>query len=184
MPDTNNDKPKPSTKENEVAAKPITGSSDARASSGTKKKSTKRSDNADSKRPLDGSEGTKPEDPAVAEAVGTRQPKDRVGRSKNKKPTAAMIDGEAEDRKVSTLRRLISHFGHVFKAAATSKKKEKKPSKTAPKTKRTAQQESLPIFALKDELVAAVRANQVLIVIGETGSGKSTQITQYMLEDG
>lgn len=30
----------------------------------------------------------------------------------------------------------------------------------------------------------AVRDNQVLIVIGETGSGKTTQITQYLAEEG
>ncbi|KAJ8601657.1 hypothetical protein CTAYLR_010454 [Chrysophaeum taylorii] len=46
------------------------------------------------------------------------------------------------------------------------------------------QRESLPIFGLKDELVKAVRENQVLVVIGETGSGKTTQMTQYMAEMG
>ena len=30
----------------------------------------------------------------------------------------------------------------------------------------------------------AVKDNQVLIVIGETGSGKTTQITQYIAEEG
>ncbi|XP_062602763.1 ATP-dependent RNA helicase DHX8-like, partial [Saccostrea cucullata] len=46
------------------------------------------------------------------------------------------------------------------------------------------QRQSLPIFKLKDELVKAVTDNQVLIVIGETGSGKTTQITQYLAEAG
>ncbi|KAH8008826.1 hypothetical protein HPB51_005873 [Rhipicephalus microplus] len=41
------------------------------------------------------------------------------------------------------------------------------------------QRQSLPIYKLKDELVKAVMDNQILIVIGETGSGKTTQITQY-----
>jgi len=43
---------------------------------------------------------------------------------------------------------------------------------------------SLPIYALKQELVNAVTENQVLVVIGETGSGKTTQMTQYMAEAG
>ena len=43
---------------------------------------------------------------------------------------------------------------------------------------------SLPIFKFKDELVQAVQQNQVLVVIGETGSGKTTQMTQYMAEAG
>ena len=46
------------------------------------------------------------------------------------------------------------------------------------------QRASLPIYALKQELVNAVVENQVLVVIGETGSGKTTQMTQYMAEAG
>ena len=46
------------------------------------------------------------------------------------------------------------------------------------------QRESLPIFKLRDQLVQAVIENQVLVVIGETGSGKTTQMTQYLAESG
>lgn len=46
------------------------------------------------------------------------------------------------------------------------------------------QRESLPIFKLKDQLINAVHDNQVLVVIGETGSGKTTQMTQYLAEVG
>uniref|UniRef100_A0A7R9YV67 RNA helicase n=1 Tax=Chlamydomonas euryale TaxID=1486919 RepID=A0A7R9YV67_9CHLO len=46
------------------------------------------------------------------------------------------------------------------------------------------QREGLPIFKLKEQLVAAVADNQVLVVIGETGSGKTTQMTQYLAEVG
>ncbi|KPJ00144.1 ATP-dependent RNA helicase DHX8 [Papilio xuthus] len=42
------------------------------------------------------------------------------------------------------------------------------------------QRQSLPIYKLKDELIKAVADNQILIVIGETGSGKTTQMTQYV----
>ncbi|XP_034203583.1 probable pre-mRNA-splicing factor ATP-dependent RNA helicase DEAH5 [Prunus dulcis] len=42
------------------------------------------------------------------------------------------------------------------------------------------QRQSLPIYKLKKELIAAVHENQVLVVIGETGSGKTTQVTQYL----
>ena len=33
----------------------------------------------------------------------------------------------------------------------------------------------------QNELINAVTENQVLVVIGETGSGKTTQMTQYMV---
>jgi len=46
------------------------------------------------------------------------------------------------------------------------------------------QKEYLPIFSIKDELLTIIRDNRVTIIVGETGSGKTTQITQYLLEDG
>ena len=46
------------------------------------------------------------------------------------------------------------------------------------------QRQSLPIYQLREQLVAAVNDNQILIVIGETGCGKTTQITQYLSESG
>ncbi len=46
------------------------------------------------------------------------------------------------------------------------------------------QRAGLPIFRLKEQLMGAMSAHQVLIVVGETGSGKTTQMTQYMHELG
>ncbi|XP_064401685.1 ATP-dependent RNA helicase DHX8-like isoform X2 [Halichondria panicea] len=46
------------------------------------------------------------------------------------------------------------------------------------------QRQGLPIYKLKENLVQAVKDNQILVVIGETGSGKTTQITQYLAEAG
>lgn len=46
------------------------------------------------------------------------------------------------------------------------------------------QRESLPIWQYRQAIVDAVEQNQVLVVIGETGSGKTTQMTQYLAEAG
>ena len=46
------------------------------------------------------------------------------------------------------------------------------------------QRKSLPIYKLRDELIKAINDNQILIVVGETGSGKTTQLTQYICEAG
>jgi len=42
----------------------------------------------------------------------------------------------------------------------------------------------LPISARRDDIVAAIRANQVVVIAGETGSGKTTQIPKMCLEAG
>ena len=43
---------------------------------------------------------------------------------------------------------------------------------------------SLPIFTFRDDLLKAISEYQVLIIVGETGSGKTTQIPQYLHEAG
>jgi len=46
------------------------------------------------------------------------------------------------------------------------------------------QKQSLPIYAFREKLLEAVRDYQVLVIVGETGSGKTTQIPQYLHEIG
>jgi pre-mRNA-splicing factor ATP-dependent RNA helicase DHX38/PRP16 len=46
------------------------------------------------------------------------------------------------------------------------------------------QREYLPAFAVREDLLRVIRDNQVVIVVGETGSGKTTQLTQFLYEDG
>jgi ATP-dependent RNA helicase DHX8/PRP22 len=46
------------------------------------------------------------------------------------------------------------------------------------------QRESLPIFKFRKQLLEAIEANRILVVVGDTGSGKSTQMTQYLAEAG
>ncbi|KAF8508472.1 P-loop containing nucleoside triphosphate hydrolase protein [Gautieria morchelliformis] len=46
------------------------------------------------------------------------------------------------------------------------------------------QREYLPAFACREDLMRTLRDNQVVVVVGETGSGKTTQLTQFLYEDG
>lgn len=63
------------------------------------------------------------------------------------------------------------------------------------------QREYLPAFACREELMKVIRENQgqhnfsecgyphswscsVIVVVGETGSGKTTQLAQFLYEDG
>ena len=43
--------------------------------------------------------------------------------------------------------------------------------------------EKLPIYHHKDKIIEYINNNQVTIVIGETGSGKSTQIPQFLIPE-
>ncbi|XP_066259439.1 pre-mRNA-splicing factor ATP-dependent RNA helicase PRP16 [Euwallacea similis] len=46
------------------------------------------------------------------------------------------------------------------------------------------QRRYLPVFAVRQELLNVIRENNIVIIVGETGSGKTTQLTQYLHEDG
>ncbi|KAJ1406256.1 RNA helicase, DEAD-box type, Q motif [Sesbania bispinosa] len=46
------------------------------------------------------------------------------------------------------------------------------------------ERKKLPIYPYRDELLKAVHDHQVLVIVGETGSGKTTQIPQYLHEAG
>lgn len=76
-----------------------------------------------------------------------------------------------------------------------------KPSESAPEWKRVTQskdqsfgkrtsmsikqqRESLPVYKFRKQLLQAVKENQLMIVVGDTGSGKTTQLTQYLAEGG
>ena len=44
--------------------------------------------------------------------------------------------------------------------------------------------DSLPVIEQRDEILAAIKANQVIILCGETGSGKTTQLPKICLDAG
>lgn len=45
-------------------------------------------------------------------------------------------------------------------------------------------QASLPVYKFRDEIMKTIKENQVTIIAGDTGCGKSTQIPRYLLEAG
>eukprot|EP00970_Alexandrium_tamarense_P011621 scaffold2552_cov172-Alexandrium_tamarense.AAC.20 len=66
-------------------------------------------------------------------------------------------------------------------AAHVTKKDGKPETKTSEfaRTKSIRQQrEYLPAFSVRDSLLQTIRENNIVIVVGETGSGKTTQLTQ------
>lgn len=68
-----------------------------------------------------------------------------------------------------------------------TKEKDKGPELSEQERRKLSIQEtrkSLPIFPFREDLLQAIADHQVLIVEGETGSGKTTQIPQYLYEAG
>ncbi|CAI4225887.1 unnamed protein product [Auanema sp. JU1783] len=49
--------------------------------------------------------------------------------------------------------------------------------------KRMVKNNNLPILAQKDKIIETIKNNQVTIIAGGTGSGKSTQVVQYLMEE-
>ena len=41
----------------------------------------------------------------------------------------------------------------------------------------------LPTYGMREEILGLIKANNVIVLSGETGCGKTTQIPQYLLED-
>lgn len=64
-------------------------------------------------------------------------------------------------------------------------KKDEKGSSSFSKSKTMREQrEFLPAFAVREDLLRVIRDNQVVVAVGETGSGKTTQLTQFLYEEG
>lgn len=90
-------------------------------------------------------------------------------------------------------------LGNVLGVEANVEDKDKKKEKTVPSDSnggggggsdfaRTRsireQREYLPAFVCRNDLLRVIADNQVTIVVGETGSGKTTQLAQYLNESG
>lgn len=46
------------------------------------------------------------------------------------------------------------------------------------------QRRALPVHAVRSAFLSLLREHQIIVVVGETGSGKTTQLTQYLREAG
>uniref|UniRef100_A0A3Q3J847 RNA helicase n=1 Tax=Monopterus albus TaxID=43700 RepID=A0A3Q3J847_MONAL len=63
-------------------------------------------------------------------------------------------------------------------------KKDLQTKRSVPKYKEMLKfREKLPSYGKKEELVQLINSNRVLVVSGETGCGKTTQVTQFILDD-
>ncbi|KAK7156706.1 hypothetical protein R3I94_006673 [Phoxinus phoxinus] len=82
---------------------------------------------------------------------------------------------------------MINFVSTAITMKGTLSEKESEPEiSQAEKEKQSIQEvrRSLPIFPYREDLLTAIKNHQMLVIEGETGSGKTTQIPQYLVEDG
>merc|ERR1719500_1697221 len=128
----------------------------------------------DEKEKTAGYEQRKWEEEHLREAQWSFGAKDaKARRQKEEKQYDYILDDEIE-------------FVSALKMPGTKEGKEKEEPTEHEKRRMTLKEvkESLPVFPFRQDLIDAVEAHQVLIIEGETGSGKTTQLPQYLHEAG
>lgn len=87
-----------------------------------------------------------------------------------------------------TSKKVLGDHGKVLEqmkyVVRESGKAETKGKLEEKKRKMKMERMNLPMFKHRDGLIKAIKEHQVLIVQSETGSGKTTQIPQYLIEEG
>ena len=86
-------------------------------------------------------------------------------------------DGEVDYKKSS------GYASHLKKKTDGTNGKDGAVSEFAKKKSILQQREYLPVFSVREELLNVIRENTVVVVVAETGAGKTTQLTQYLLEE-
>ncbi|XP_006796782.1 probable ATP-dependent RNA helicase DHX34, partial [Neolamprologus brichardi] len=103
-------------------------------------------------------------------SVCTRDIEERMGKSEHRSRQRSSGPGAQE---VSDCRLALLHFLDFSQKQSFGK---------IAKLRR--EQKNLPIFQYRDRIVELVRIHPVVVVAGDTGCGKSTQVPQYLLSAG
>ncbi|GIL53495.1 hypothetical protein Vafri_9087, partial [Volvox africanus] len=82
---------------------------------------------------------------------------------------------------------LAGNIEELFETAEQRRKKEAEARAAAAKSERekiAVGRSQLPVYPYRDQLLKAVEEHQILIIVAETGAGKTTQVPQYLHEAG
>eukprot|EP00066_Takifugu_rubripes_P017361 XP_011606627.1 PREDICTED: ATP-dependent RNA helicase DHX36 [Takifugu rubripes] len=101
-----------------------------------------------------------------------------------------LLEGDKEEEEKKTLERKDKDLEFLFHEVQRNGslddrlKRDLLEKKSEPKYKEMLQfREKLPSYGKKEDLMALINSNRVVVVSGETGCGKTTQVTQFILDD-
>ncbi|XP_034937491.1 probable pre-mRNA-splicing factor ATP-dependent RNA helicase mog-4 [Chelonus insularis] len=140
--------------------------------------------------PLAKTPGETKEEPE-ADTYENEAPQSEQSKWESQQMTSAVFKFGAQDKKRKEEHELLLEdeveFIQALRMPGSDKIDLETPNQVAEKTKLMTieeTQKSLPIYRFKKDLIKAIKDHQVLIIEGETGSGKTTQIPQYLYEAG
>lgn len=124
----------------------------------------------------------------MAEITGEQQQQnDHVHEGKNpetgEQPSVKSEHGEDSDREEAPTAMGDGKAGAQYHQHIGSKYSQAQSVFSKSKTVQQ-QRHSLPVFDVKEDLLQVLRENKICVIVGETGSGKTTQLAQFLYEDG
>ncbi|XP_011164448.1 pre-mRNA-splicing factor ATP-dependent RNA helicase DHX16 [Solenopsis invicta] len=130
-------------------------------------------------------------EPEPDTTVDKEPPQSEQSKWESDQMSSAVFRFGAKDRKAQQEYNLLMEdemidFVQVLHMPGYEDEKRKESPPAHVKSLQTIQEtkKSLPIYPFKGDLIRAIKKHQVLIIEGETGSGKTTQIPQYLYEFG
>jgi ATP-dependent helicase HrpA len=99
-------------------------------------------------------------------------------------PGGMAVDRASLTRSIERLRRRGAAPAEIERVARAVAASRDRASRRAQRVPRIVYPPELPVSARRDDIAAAMLAHQVIIVCGETGSGKTTQLPKICLEHG
>ncbi|XP_026143566.1 ATP-dependent DNA/RNA helicase DHX36 [Carassius auratus] len=123
-------------------------------------------------------DGDDPPEPQNIVKVPKIEPKEE--KQENKDESGASVKEELNE---TDLEYLFQDVGRIPSLDEELKKDQKKKNDNARYLDMLKFREKLPSYGMREELVRLISSNQVLVISGETGCGKTTQVTQFILDD-